>query len=76
VKPGALPRYVLRWGGKDVAEIVCASGRYDLQRFVGFEVGVIGATQRAAVEGTGDLPGTPAQIDATRLEVISARGGV
>jgi hypothetical protein len=76
VKPGALPRYVLRWGGKDVAEIVCASGRYDLQRFVGFEVGVIGVTQRAAVEGTSDLPGTPAQIDATRLEVISARGGV
>ena len=76
VKPGALPRYMLRWGGKDVAEIQCASGRYDLQKFVGFEVGVIGVTQRAAVEGTADLPGTPAQIDATRLEVISARGGV
>jgi hypothetical protein len=75
VKPGALPRYVLRWGGKDVAEILCASGRYDLEKFVGFEVGVVGVTQRAAVEGAGDSPGTPARIDATRIEVISSHSG-
>ncbi len=75
IKPGELPRYVLRWGGQDVAEIVCGSERYDLAQFVGYEVGILGVTQRAAVPGSADLQGTPARIDATRIEVISAHLG-
>ncbi len=75
IKPGELPRYVVRWSGKEVAELACGSGRYDLDTFVGYEIGVLGVTQRAAVPGVSDLPGTPARIDATRIEVISARAG-
>jgi len=72
VRPGEAPRYLLRWGGADVAEIACGSGRYDLKEFVGFEIGIQGVTLRPAVPGSGELPGTPAKIDATRIEVISA----
>jgi hypothetical protein len=75
VKPGELPRYVLRWGGQDVADVVCGSERYNLAQYVGYEIGVVGVTQRAAVPGTAEAPGTPARIDATRIEVISAHLG-
>jgi hypothetical protein len=66
------PRYLLRWGGKDIAEIACGSGRYDLTKFVGFEIGILGVTQRAGTPAAEGELGTPALIDATRIEVISA----
>ena len=69
---GQPAHYVLRWSGKDVAEISCGSGRYDLARFVGFEVGIYGVVQKAAVPAADGEPGSPAQIDATRVEVIAA----
>jgi hypothetical protein len=69
---GQPARYVLRWGGKDVAEISCGSGRYDLAKFLGFEVGIYGNVQKAAVPAAEGEPGSPAQIDATRVEVIAA----
>jgi hypothetical protein len=69
---GQSPHYLLRWGGKDVAEISCGSGRYDLAKFVGFEVGIYGVVQKAAVPAAEGEPGSPAQIDATRVEVIAA----
>jgi hypothetical protein len=77
-KAGAMPRYVVRWGGKEVAELACASGRYDLDNYVGHEIGVLGVTQRAATSGAPGVdgaPGVPARIDATRIEVISSRSG-
>ena len=69
---GEVPRYLLRWGGKDIAEIACGSGRYDLAKFVGYEVGILGVQQRAGVPAEGAATATPALIDATRIEVIAA----
>ena len=57
----------LIWGGSAVAEVGCSSGRYDLELFAGFEVGVMGATLAPAT------PSAPAYIDVTRIEVISSR---
>lgn len=69
---GEPARYVLRWSGKDVAEIVCGTGRYDLAKFVGYEVGIYGAQQRAGTPAADGEKASPALIDATRVEVISA----
>jgi len=72
-QPGMPNRYSISWGGKEVAEIACGNGRYELDSFIGCEIGVVGVTQRAAVPASGDTPGKPAKIDATRIEVLSAR---
>ena len=73
--PGMVPRYAVTWGGKETAEIACGNGRYELDAFVGCEIGVLGVTQRAAVAGAAGEPGTPARVEATRIEVISTRSG-
>lgn len=75
VQPGMPNRYAVTWGGREMAEIACGNGRYELDSFVGCEIGVLGVTQRAAVPANGDTPGTPARVDATRIEVISTRAG-
>lgn len=72
VRPGETPRYVVRWGGKTVAEVVCTSGRYDLAAFNSYEVGLMGVTLRGAVAQEGSTP-EPMRLDATRIEVISGR---
>ncbi len=71
-RPDMPPRYVVRWGGKTVAEVVCTSGRYDLSAFESFEVGLMGVTLRGAVAQDGGA-GDPMKFDATRIEVISGR---
>jgi hypothetical protein len=71
-QPGAPPRYVVRWGGKTVAEVVCTSGRYDLSAFESYEVGLMGVTLRGAIAQEGGA-GDPVKFDATRIEVISGR---
>ncbi len=68
------PIWVLSWGGGDVAELVCFSGRYDLGVFAEFEVGINGRRLRGPIEATADRPGRPAQVDVARLEVLSGRG--
>jgi hypothetical protein len=75
VQAGMPNRYWVSWGGREVAEIACGNGRYELESFVGCEIGVVGVMQRAAVAATEDKPGTPAKVDATRIEVISTRAG-
>lgn len=65
-------RYVLRWGGERVAEVICESGRYDLDLFSGFELGLTGATLRRASEAQGSQPALPV-IDVRRIEVLSGR---
>jgi len=75
VQAGMPNRYAVTWGGREVAEIACGNGRYELDRFVGCEIGVLGVMQRAAVPATAEAPGTPARVDATRIEVISTRAG-
>lgn len=67
------PTYLLRWGGEDVAEVVCFSGRYDLSVFSGYELGVNGSQLRAAIEASAGRPGSAPQIDVRRLEVLAGR---
>jgi hypothetical protein len=67
------PTYLLRWGGEDVAEVVCFSGRYDLAVFSGYELGVNGSQLRAAVEASAGRAWRAPQIDVRRLEVLAGR---
>lgn len=67
VVDGANRRYFVRFGTGPVAEIVCVSGRYDLDLFVGYQVGVRGTELRSAEEDG------LRHIEVTRLEVIGRR---
>lgn len=63
----ATRRYFVRFGTGAVAEIICVSGRYDLDLFVGYQVGVRGTELRPAVDDG------LRHIEVTRLEVIGRR---
>ncbi|MCK6446861.1 MAG: hypothetical protein L6Q99_10755 [Planctomycetes bacterium] len=65
--------YRLRYGGEVVAEIVCNSGRYDLDVFLNFDVGVNGLELRTEQPGTTGIATTPRVLDVRRIEVISGR---
>jgi hypothetical protein len=67
------PRYILRFGGKAVAEVVCATGRFDLSQYTGYEVGIMGTIVRGAIGESGTTSARPMRVDAARLEVISGR---
>lgn len=67
------PVWMLSWSGKDVAEVVCHSGRYDLSVFKDHELGINGRTLRGAVEASSGVP-RPMQIDVSRIEVLAGRG--
>ena len=62
-----VPSYHLRFGGQITSEIICPSGRYDLDLFAGYEVGVKGQTL-ASVE-----PRPVPVIAISRLEIIARR---
>ena len=62
----AFGRYYLRFGGRDVCEVLCTSGRYDMDLLAGNEVGVFGD----------EILGTSAQgevVDVRRLEILKRR---
>ena len=59
--------YLLRFGKETQCEVTCPSGRYDLDLFAGYEVGVLG-TERREPTASG-VPG----ILITRLEILSRR---
>jgi hypothetical protein len=63
----ATRRYFVRFGTGAIAEIICVSGRYDLDLFVGYQVGVRGTELRPAVDDG------LRHIEVTRLEVIARR---
>jgi hypothetical protein len=63
-------RYFLYWDDT-VQEISCESGRYDLDLFLGYELGVRGMILRAASMATDDMPAEVSLLDVSRLEVIS-----
>ncbi len=67
--PDGKARYFLRFGGELVSEIVCVSGRYDLDLFASYEVGVKGMELVAPDGGSAD----PIRIEVTRLEILSRR---
>jgi len=73
VKGEQQPIYLLRFGGAASAELVCTSGRLNLEDFLDVEIGVTGRELRSAIVGPTAALSRPRQLDVTRLEVISAR---
>lgn len=70
VKKGKETRWFLRWAGEVVYEVECSSGRYDLERLEGYQVGVTGTTVRAATPSTEEQVGQVALLDVYRIEVL------
>ncbi len=66
------PVYVLQFAGASVSEVVCFSGRYNLDVFVGHEVGVFGSKLRGALDGSLNEPSRPMQLDVKRIEVLAS----
>ncbi|MDF1839031.1 MAG: hypothetical protein P1V35_14275 [Planctomycetota bacterium] len=66
--------YFVRWDGERKVEIACASGRYNMDMFVGYQVGLQGQTRRAATPMTLETPAVLSLIDASRIEVIAGSG--
>ncbi len=70
IEANGTPRFYLRFGRERVAELVCSSGRYDLDAFTGYEIGV----QGELLPGTEDLlANEPGIIQVRRLEIIARR---
>jgi len=69
LREGDAPSYVLRFGQKDVAEILCTSARYDLDLFAGCEIGVFGEGLATSAAAAGALP----VLDVSRLEILARR---
>ncbi len=73
-KSGMAPTYTVRFGGREVVEVVCSSGRYDLDDFTDFEIGVRGAVLREGVAVPKGQAGTILpSLDVGRIEVLSGR---
>jgi hypothetical protein len=73
IKGETNPVYVLSFSGASAAEIVCYSGRYDLDVFVGHEIGVFGSELRGPLKGELSEVPRAAQLDVNRIEVLAAR---
>lgn len=72
--PDGPVRYVVRFAGRDQAEIVCTSGRYDLRDFLDYEIGVQGAVLRESrPPATDGVAGVPGLVDLSGIEVLSGR---
>ncbi|MEO0661336.1 MAG: SH3 domain-containing protein, partial [Planctomycetota bacterium] len=71
---GSESRWYLVFGGETVAEVRCLSGRYDLDVFEGYEIGVIGREIAPVVRATATSLPEARVVDAQRIEVISGRG--
>jgi hypothetical protein len=65
-KSGKTERFVLVWSGKEVAELVCTSKRYELGLFENYQIGVNGFGSNAGVSGGGP-------VDVARIEVLAGR---
>ena len=68
VLPDGSPRYFVTFGGETLSELLCTSGRYDLDLFAGYEVGVQG-TELQSASGTREVPA----VETERLEVLRRR---
>jgi len=69
-RAGEPARYVLRWGPDLVCEVRCFSGRYDLDLFAGYELGMMGALSYTETDGL--LEDRPV-LEVGRIEVLSLR---
>jgi hypothetical protein len=61
--------YLVSWGPDILAQVQCSSGRYQLDLYAGFEIGIKGVAVRAAKATPGGYP----LYDIDRIEVISSR---
>jgi len=64
---GEAPRYHIRFGGRDVCEVLCTSGRYDMDLLAGNEVGIFG-DELQSMSGS-EL----SVVDIRRLEILKRR---
>lgn len=67
--------YYVRWDGMRQAELVCGQGRYDLEAFVGFQLGVQGHTRRPAQAASLGGPAMAQVIDVYKVEVVAGSTG-
>jgi hypothetical protein len=68
-------QYRLRRGTAAAADILCPDGRYDLELFVGCELGVVG-DRRDSAEVDPDASALPLLLSVRRIEVLATpRGG-
>ena len=65
--------YLIRWAGESTAELVCTTGRFDLDDFVDVEIGIVGRELRGVLRGPSAALTRPREIDVARIEVISGR---
>mgnify|MGYP002628475720 CR=1 FL=1 len=63
-------RYVLRWGPDEVCEVRCASDKYDLDMFAGYEIGISGLLEYAK---PGALLDEKPVLEVGKIEVLSKR---
>jgi hypothetical protein len=63
------PRFCLKLGGEAQSEVVCASGRYDLDAFAGYQIGVTGDLLQTYSRGADEHP----IIEVERIEVLASR---
>ena len=61
----------MTFGGETVAEVRCLSGRYDLEVFERFEIGVIGRELQPVVRATATTMAEARVVDISRIEVLS-----
>lgn len=69
-RSGEPHRYILRWGPEEVCEVRCASGKYDLDIFAGYEIGLKGLLEYAK---PGALLEERPVLEVGKIEVISKR---
>lgn len=70
-KVGGVERWYMTFGGETVAEVRCLSGRYDLEIFERFEIGVIGRELQPVVRATATTMAEARVVDISRIEVLS-----
>ena len=69
-RSGEPHRYILRWGPDEVCEVRCASGKYDLDIFAGYEIGLKGLLEYAK---PGALLEERPVLEVGKIEVLSKR---
>ena len=68
---GGVKRWYMTFGGETVAEVRCLSGRYDLEVFERFEIGIIGRELQPVVRATATTMAEARVVDISRIEVLS-----
>jgi hypothetical protein len=68
---GQPTRWFLWWAGERCAEIVSGDGRYELARFEGYQVGIVGSQRRAYTPPTLDTDEELQLFDLRTIEVIA-----